>query len=114
MEALNGGEVATVNLVESLALDQGVLLRTVAEDVGLMERLDGDGRACMEALASRIWDLSFTQRMRAIAEFFYSVVDGFLQDGEILERLATHESDMVRSWVPFVDACDDGLSLEAR
>ena len=114
LEALNGGVIATVNLVESLAVDQGVLLRAVAEEIGLVEKLDGDGRARMEALVSGIWDLSFTARMREIGEFLYSVIDGSERGGEILERLAGHGSDMVRSWVPFVNGFDDGLSLEAR
>jgi len=114
LAALHSGKIATVNLVESLALDQGILLRTVAEEIGLTARMEEDDQARIEALASGIWDISFIRRMREIADFLYSVVDGSAWGGEVMERLATHEADMVRSWVPFVDACDDGMDLEER
>lgn len=111
LAALNAGELATVNLVESLAIDMSVLARrafrrlghdALAEEVGLaadalaesgvMRRLIGIGAAIHEILAAK------PRRLRI----------------KVLSQIAGHPSDTVRSWACFAAQAGESTSLDDR
>ena len=80
---LNAGTLATVNLVEGLAIDFAHLLRAV--------------EPTLEPLAATIdRTQGITTRMRQVGE-------GLLAHGglALLERLASHPADTVRGWVAY-------------
>ncbi len=93
LQALNAGRIATVNLNEFLAIDLAQLASRVASDVGLdpgAERLT-DTLAMLQAFKPM-------QRQGHIARALYDMT-ALRQDRDaIAHRLATHPSDMARSW----------------
>ncbi len=111
LKALNIGAIPTVNLVETLAIDQGALFQSVSNAIGFTE-ICGE-KAINEAVAG-IAELTFTRRISRTAEFIHSVLKDHSEREDWLQRFGSHTSDMARSWVPFVDACDGSLTLENR
>ena len=93
LDALNEGLLDTVNLNEFLALDVARLARAVAAQVGLdpaHERLT-DTLAMLEAFKPM-------QRHTHIARALYDMTAAHAQRDAVAHRLATHASDVARSW----------------
>ncbi|RYF80392.1 MAG: DNA alkylation repair protein [Comamonadaceae bacterium] len=93
LDALNDGLLDTVNLNEFLALDVARLARAVAAQVGLdpaHERLM-DTLAMLEAFKPM-------QRHTHIARAIYDMTAAHAQRDAVAHRLATHASDVARSW----------------
>lgn len=99
---LNSGRMATVNLVEFLAIDLAVLARSVAGHVGLnpqAERLS-DTLAMLSAFKPM-------QRHGHIARAFYDLARDHVERDAVAHNLATHPSDLARSWAAFWLQCSD-------
>lgn len=93
LEALNTGQVPTVNLNEFLALDLPRLARNVARQVGLdpgAERLQ-DTLAMLPAFAP-------VKRHLHIARALYDLAEPRADRDAVAHALATHPSDVARSW----------------
>ncbi|MBA2965084.1 DNA alkylation repair protein [Ramlibacter sp. MAH-25] len=93
LEALNDGLVPTVNLNEFLALDLARLARSVARAIGLdpgAERLD-DTLAMLPAFKP-------VKRHLHVARAFYDLTLPRSDRDAVAHRLATHASDIARSW----------------
>jgi 3-methyladenine DNA glycosylase AlkC len=93
LEALNAGLVPTVNLNEFLALDLSRLARSVARDVGLApedERI-ADTLAMLDAFRP-------VKRHEHVARALYDLTEPRADRDAIAHRLATHPSDIARSW----------------
>ena len=93
LDALNAGLLDTVNLNEFLALDVARLARAVAAQVGLdpaHERL-ADTLAMLDAFKPM-------QRHTHIARALYDMTATHSQRDAVAPRLATHASDVARSW----------------
>lgn len=93
LDALNAGRIPTVNLNEFLALDLPLLARNVARDVGLdpqAERLQ-DTLAMLGAFAP-------VKRHLHVARAFYDLTEPLPERDRIAHALATHPSDVARSW----------------
>ena len=93
LQALNAGAVPTVNLNEFLAIDLGRLARNVAAQVGLdpqAERLD-DTLAMLPAFPP-------VKRHLHVARALYDLTEARADRDAIAHALATHPSDVARSW----------------
>jgi len=93
LEALNAGRIPTVNLNEFLALDLPLLARNVARQVGLdpqAERL-ADTLAMLPAFRP-------VKRHEHVARALYDLTALHPDRDAIAHRLATHASDVARSW----------------
>lgn len=93
LEALNDGLVPTVNLNEFLALDLTRLARNVARQIGLdpqAERI-GDTLAMLGAFAP-------IKRHRHVSRALYDLAAPRADRDAIAHALATHPSDVARSW----------------
>jgi 3-methyladenine DNA glycosylase AlkC len=93
LEALNAGQIATVNLNEFLAIDLRQLARNVARQVGLdpqAERLE-DTLAMLSAFPPM-------KRHVHIARAFYDLAEPRADRDAVAHALATHPSDVARSW----------------
>lgn len=93
LEALNDGLLETVNLNEFLALDVARLARAVAAQVGLdpaHERLV-DTLAMLDAFKPM-------QRHTHISRALYDMTAAHAQRDAVAHQLATHASDVARSW----------------
>jgi 3-methyladenine DNA glycosylase AlkC len=93
LEALNDGQVPTVNLNEFLALDLGRLTRNVARHIGLSPDADGitDTLAMLAAFRP-------VKRHEHVARALYDLARGHPDRDAIAHRLATHASDVARGW----------------
>lgn len=108
LSALNTGQIATVNLVEFLAIDLKVLARHVAQHIGLephAERL-ADTLAMLDAFKPM-------QRHGHIARALYDLTSPRPDRDAVATRLAQHPSDMARSWAAYWLVCSD-LDLPAK
>jgi 3-methyladenine DNA glycosylase AlkC len=93
LDALNDGLVPTVNLNEFLALDLPRLGRRVARDIGLdasHERLD-DTFAMLAAFKP-------VKRHLHVARALYDLTAVHAERDAVAHRLASHASDVARSW----------------
>jgi 3-methyladenine DNA glycosylase AlkC len=93
LDALNAGRIPTVNLNEFLAIDLRQLARNVARQVGLApdaERLE-DTLAMLPAFAP-------VKRHLHIARALYDLTEPRAERDTIAHALATHPSDVARSW----------------
>ena len=93
LEALNEGLVPTVNLNEFLALDLARLTRSVARHIGLApgaERI-ADTLAMLDAFKP-------VKRHEHVARALYDLTEPRPDRDSIAHALATHPSDVARSW----------------
>jgi 3-methyladenine DNA glycosylase AlkC len=93
LEALNAGRIPTVNLNEFLALDLALLARNVASAIGL----DPQAERLEDALAM----LSAFPPVRRHAHIARALYDLALPRGDrdaVAHALASHPSDVARSW----------------
>lgn len=93
LEALNEGRVPTVNLNEFLALDLPRLACNIARDIGLdpgHERL-ADTLAMLDAFRP-------VKRHEHVARALYELTQPRADRDRIAHALATHASDVARSW----------------
>jgi 3-methyladenine DNA glycosylase AlkC len=93
LEALNEGSVPTVNLNEFLALDLQRLARNVARDIGLppdAERI-ADALAMLDAFRP-------VKRHEHVARALYDLAEPRADRNTVAHALATHPSDVARSW----------------
>jgi 3-methyladenine DNA glycosylase AlkC len=93
LDALNAGRIPTVNLNEFLALDLRLLTRSVAQDIGLApdaERLQ-DTLAMLSAFAP-------VKRHQHVARALYDLAEARTDRDSVAHALATHASDVARSW----------------
>jgi 3-methyladenine DNA glycosylase AlkC len=95
LAALNNGDLATVNLVEALAIDMAVLVREVFWRLS-QEKLAKQ----LETTARILANQGIMQRLAGMGQAIDASLSGGL--GEMtFERLATHVSDTVRCWACF-------------
>ena len=93
LEALNEGQLATVNLNEFLAVDLARLARNVARQIGLdpqAERL-ADTLAMLPAFKP-------VKRHEHVARALFDLTEPRADRDEIAHALATHPSDFARAW----------------
>jgi len=93
LAALNAGRIPTVNLNEFLALDLHLLTTRVAQDIGLdaaAERLH-DTLAMLPAFAP-------VKRHLHVARALYDLAEVRADRDDVAHALATHPSDVARSW----------------
>jgi 3-methyladenine DNA glycosylase AlkC len=93
LDALNQGRIPTVNLNEFLALDLPVLARSVAGQVGL----DPQAERLADTLAM-LPSFRPLRRHEHIARALYDLTACHPERDAVAHRLATHPSDVARSW----------------
>jgi 3-methyladenine DNA glycosylase AlkC len=93
LEALNDGLVPTVNLNEFLALDLARLTRNVARQIGLQPQAEriADTLAMLGAFPP-------VKRHVHVSRALYDLVQPRADRDAIAHALATHASDVARSW----------------
>lgn len=100
LQALHAGEIATVNLVEYMAIDVRRLAPVVAAQIGLDpadERLV-DTLAMLDAIKP-------LQRHNHVARALYDMAARHPQRDMVATRLAQHPSDVARCWAAFWLQC---------
>jgi 3-methyladenine DNA glycosylase AlkC len=102
LDALNQGLIATVNLNEFLAIDLAQLSRNVAASIGL----DPQAERLTDTLAM-VPVFRPLQRHGHIARALYDLTAECPDRDAIAHRLATHASDLARSWAAFWLTCSD-------
>jgi 3-methyladenine DNA glycosylase AlkC len=108
LEALNEGRVPTVNLNEFLALDLARLARSVAQHIGLPPE--------HERIADTLAMLGAFKPMKRhghVARALYDLAEARGDRDAIAHALATHASDVARSWATQWIAFS-GLPLAAK
>jgi 3-methyladenine DNA glycosylase AlkC len=102
LDALHAGEIATVNLVEFMALDLGLLATHVAASIGLDPRAERltDTRAMLRAFKPM-------QRHGHLARALFDMTAERPERDHIANRLAQHPSDTARSWAAYWVTCSD-------
>ena len=88
LDALNKGEIATVNLVESLAMDQVVLLKSTIPATYQEDLI----KAIKEEKAD-----SYLKQVKCIGATLYRLANS-KSDNDLLPYLMSHKSDTVRCW----------------
>lgn len=105
-QALNQGQIATINLVEFLAVDLGQLLPAVAAQIGLDPQ-----HPQLIATVDRLPALKPMQRHRVVAEGLWLAGSGA---PDVAPRLAQHPSDLARQWAALQIALQPALGLNER
>lgn len=108
LQALNAGEVATVNLVEFLAIDLPTLACNVASSLGM----DPQSERLQDTLAM-LPSFKPLQRHGHISRALYDMASVRADRDGVAHSLATHPSDMARSWACHWLVCCD-LPLHAK
>jgi 3-methyladenine DNA glycosylase AlkC len=93
LEALNEGQVPTVNLNEFLALDLPRLTRNVARQIGL----DGTEERLVDTFGM-LEAFSKVKRHEHVARALYDIVEPRADRDAVAHALATHASDIARCW----------------
>ncbi|HSW19195.1 MAG TPA: DNA alkylation repair protein [Ramlibacter sp.] len=93
LDALNDGLVPTVSLTEFLALDVARLARSVALQIGL----DAQDEALNDALAM-LPSFKPLRRHGIVARALYQLAETQASRDAVAHSLATHPSDIARSW----------------
>ncbi len=106
LKALNAGVIETKTLVEWLAIDHRQLLKSAIAAAKLDRHKD-----LLAAAAHTISSDGIEQRTRRMGAILFSVAGS---SGTAFEALATHPSDMVRSWAAMMVAADASLKLKQR
>jgi len=109
LKQLNAGEIETATLVEWLAIDQRVLVRSLSGDTELAKH-----RTQLEESAEASVALGIMQRMKAMGEALYAVLKKHNKREAVFERLITHRSDVVRGWAVYSVGADASLNLVDR
>ena len=93
-DALEAGDIATVNLTEFLTVRPARLLAAV------LHRLDIDPAAVRDAAPDDAFlaALKPMQRHRAVSRWLYEVLAAHPRRDQLAYQLATHTSDIVRQW----------------
>jgi 3-methyladenine DNA glycosylase AlkC len=100
LQALHAGEVATVNLVEYMAVDVRVLAPVVAAHIGL----DPADERLLDTLAM-LDAIKPLQRHNHVARALYDMAQRHPQRDAVATRLARHPSDVARCWAAFWLQC---------
>lgn len=108
LEALNQGLVPTVNLNEFLAIDLARLARSVACAIGL----DPQAERLQDTLVM-LGAFKPVKRHHHIALALYDLTAQHAQPDAVAHALATHASDVARSWAAQWVACS-GLPLARK
>ena len=109
MRALNEGREESITLSEWLAIDMPTLLRAILPDVGLAEFVDQLGET-----ADGLADKGPTVRLREIGRALYNATEQHPSGPQIFEAVASHPSDMVRTWAAWMVSADQSLELAER
>ena len=109
LAALNAGLIETITLSEWLAMDLGALLAAVLPGVGwktneksLLAAYDGIATAGVQA------------RMKGIGRLLHEAMRERPDREDVYERLASHASDVVRSWAGYALTADREIELKER
>lgn len=93
LQALNAGLVPTVNLNEFLALDLRRLAASVATDIGLEPRAER-----LQDTLDMLSAFPPVKRHLHVARAFYDLTEPRADRDAVAHALATHPSDVARSW----------------
>ncbi len=109
LQALNEGRIESVNLVEWLAVDQEQLLEAVLPALGLKTAL----RPALDSIAALAKPGQLAS-LSAIATTLLAHLPQGQKGESVFAKLATHPSDIVRSWAVLMIGLDESLSIEAK
>ena len=103
---LNNGEIESANLVEWLAIDQQLLLENVLKDLKKVNYLKSIKESIKNLKKQTVNTISEAIGVGILNEALLN------KDKEILEKIATHNSDMVRCWASYTIGKNTNLSLK--
>ena len=111
VNALNRGELETVNLVEFLVIDQPRLLKSVLTNLCIDQPTQ---RRRLIAAATAQADVGIMRRTAEIGRAFFDTLANHPNRSEIYPLMVRHPSDTVRCWAAYMDAADPSLSFAGR
>ena len=106
LKQLNNGEIESANLVEWLAIDQQLLLENILKSLNKEKYLDSIKEGIKELKKQTVNTISEAIGVGLLKEAISN------KDKEILEKIATHNSDMVRCWATYTIGKNTKLSLK--
>jgi 3-methyladenine DNA glycosylase AlkC len=109
LRALNRGEEETITLVEWLAIDVRQLARAVVRELALGAK----GGPVLDA-ADELYSQGVMARSRGMGAAWLAAAPRGKARAALLERLAKHRADVVRSWAAYSLAADAELGLVPR
>ncbi|MBI2421777.1 MAG: DNA alkylation repair protein [Candidatus Hydrogenedentes bacterium] len=107
--ALNTGRLETKTLSEWLVVDHRTLLQCAARDAGIDDRIR-DLLAGFQALE----DEGITRRMRGVGALLHQALAAHTDRDTAFNRLAGHNSDVVRSWAAYAVSAHPKLTMRSR
>lgn len=110
LAALNRGEAEAGNLGECLAINQSALLKTVLPEIGMTKTAD-----IVVAAADLSCSEGISRQMAQIGTAIREALQNESQRARIMQKMAIHPSDTVRSWAVFViGRAPDEIALKDR
>ena len=106
LKQLNNGEIESANLVEWLAIDQQLLLENILKGLNKEEYLASIKEGIKQLKKQTVNTISEAIGVGILNEALLN------KDKEILEKFATHHSDMVRCWATYTIGKNTNLSLK--
>ena len=110
LRGLNEGRLQTLTLVEWLAIDGAQLAEHVARGIGLR----GSDSKALVARAQVLRSEGIVQRVKGMGAAVHALLDGHSRRDEVFEALATHPSDMARTWAAYSLGADPKPPLATR
>lgn len=110
LAALNEGREETITLVEWLAVDMARLAGAVVPAL----RLGPAAEASLIAAAQNLAKEPVTVRTRGMGAAIHAHLETHPMRGTALDALASHRSDLVRSWAAYARMADPAPDLETR
>ena len=106
LKQLNNGEIESANLVEWLAIDQQLLLENILKQLKKEKYLQPIKKGIKELKKQTVNTISEAIGVGILNEALAN------KDKEILDKIATHNSDMVRCWAAYTIGKNKNLSLK--
>ncbi|MDR0911276.1 MAG: DNA alkylation repair protein [Methanobrevibacter sp.] len=108
---LNEGKIETVNLIESLVVNQEKLLKNVLSDLNMID-IDDYLKPVINELNS-LKKKTYPKSIIIIGQILLDISNK-KNDSKLFEKLSKHKSDIVRSWACFFVGHNENLSLNEK
>jgi 3-methyladenine DNA glycosylase AlkC len=107
MQQLNAGKIETANLVEWLAIDQRLLLKNFLISEDRFQYLDPILKSIDNLKKLTVNTLNETIGTELMIRCYSN------QDGQLLQKMATHTSDCIRCWTTYTVGKNPNLSVQS-
>lgn len=110
LELLNKGKIATVNLTEWLAVDHTILVETVFPELKISKETINH----ISQELKRLKKISAMNCTKVVGTLLHDVYKDTEQVESVFKSLSCHLSDSVRSYAPYLVACDKNKDISQK